>query len=48
MAGGSTPTLSLWQKDSIGLRAERMLAVQPLRAYAVQSFSGVSYSGGSP
>ena len=48
MAGGNNPTYSLWQKNSAGVRAERMVAVHALRATAVQSLSGVGYSGGSP
>ena len=48
MAGGNSPTFSLWQKNAVGLRAERMVAVHALRATGVQSLSGVGYSGGSP
>jgi hypothetical protein len=48
MAGGNTPTFNLFQKNAVGFRAERMVAVHALRASAVQSLSGVGYSGGSP
>jgi hypothetical protein len=47
-SGAPATMTSLWQKDMLGLRAERLLAVHALRSTAVQSFSNVSYSGGSP
>ena len=47
-SGAPSTMTSLWQKDMLGLRAERLLAVHALRSTAVQSFSNISYSGGSP
>ena len=47
MAGGNSPTFSLWQKNAVGLRAERMVAyLHALRVIPPSQFlSGVGYSG---
>ena len=48
MAGGNTPTLSLWQKNLRGLRAERLFGFSIMRPTAVASVSGATYASGSP
>jgi hypothetical protein len=48
MAGGNSPTFSLWQKNCFGLRVERQLGFKLLRAGAVASLSSASYTGESP
>ena len=50
MAGGNTPAFSLWQKNCVGIRAERWVRWQKRRAAAVQLISGALYnpSGESP
>jgi hypothetical protein len=47
---GESPTqmTNLWQKNLVGIRAERWWDVTVLRSSAVASLSSVSYSGGSP
>lgn len=50
MAGGSSPTFSLWQKNCIGIRAERWVTWKPRRSSAVAVIDTASYgpSAGSP
>lgn len=43
MAGGSTPVFSLWQKNCVGIRAERWITWAKARAEAVQYISGANY-----
>ena len=43
MAGGSSPTFSLWQKDCTGVRCERWFSCARLRDEAVAKISGASY-----
>jgi HK97 family phage major capsid protein/HK97 family phage prohead protease len=43
MAGGSTPVFSLWQKNCVGIRAERWITWLKARAEAVQYISGANY-----
>lgn len=43
MAGGNTPTFNLWQKNCVGIRAERWITYKKGRAQAVQYISGASY-----
>lgn len=43
MAGGSTPVFSLWQKNCVGIRAERWITWKKARAEAVQYISGANY-----
>jgi HK97 family phage major capsid protein len=44
MAGGSSPTFSLWQKNCTSLRAERFFGVKRLRDTAVAVVNNVSYT----
>lgn len=50
MAGGSSPTFSLWQNNCVGIRAERFITWKKRRAEAVAVISGATYgpSVGSP
>lgn len=50
MAGGDTPAFSLWQKNCVGVRAERWIRWQKRRASAVQRITGALYNpnGTSP
>jgi hypothetical protein len=48
MAGSTSPTFSLWQKNCVGLRAERRFAYAIPRASAVASLANASYVPGSP
>jgi HK97 family phage major capsid protein len=41
--GGNSPTLDLWSKNMIALRAERFFAVQPLRSTGVAALTGASW-----
>jgi hypothetical protein len=41
-------TRSLWQRDEVGLRVERLMSVKAVRNTAVASLSNVAYSGDSP
>jgi HK97 family phage major capsid protein len=43
MAGGSTPVFSLWQKNCVGIRAERWINWQKARPEAVAYISGADY-----
>lgn len=43
MAGGNTPAFNLWQKNCVGIRAERWITWQKARAQAVQYISGANY-----
>lgn len=43
MAGGNTPAFNLWQKNCVGIRAERWITWQKARAQAVQYISGAGY-----
>jgi HK97 family phage major capsid protein/HK97 family phage prohead protease len=44
MAGSTTPNYSLWQRNMIGLRAERWINYQKRRAGAVQWIQNAAYS----
>lgn len=50
MAGGNSPAFSLWQKNAVGVRAERWIRWQKRRASAVQIITGALYNpqGTSP
>lgn len=43
LAGGDTPNFSLWQKNCVGLRAERFITWKARRAAAVAYISGANY-----
>jgi len=43
MAGGNTPTFSLWQKNCVGLKAERFINWQKARPESVAYISGANY-----
>ena len=43
MAGGNSPAFNLWQKNCVGIRAERWITWQKARAQAVQYISGAGY-----
>jgi HK97 family phage major capsid protein len=43
MAGGNSPTFNLWQKNCIGIRAERWVTWQKRRTEAVQLITGAAY-----
>jgi len=47
MGGGSTPTFSLWQRNCVGLRAERWIRWQPRRPDVVTLITGAAYGPGS-
>ena len=44
MAGGTAPTFNLWQRNCIGIRAERWVTWQKRRAGAVQLITGAAYA----
>ena len=44
MNGGGTPNFNLWQRNCIGIRAERYITWKPRRAAAVAYISGAAYS----
>jgi hypothetical protein len=44
----STPMVSLWQMNMVGLRAERFFGVQKLTTTGVCVLTGASYTGDSP
>lgn len=44
LMGGGTPNFSLWQRNCIGLRAERYITWKPRRAAAVAYISGANYT----
>ena len=44
----STPMVSLWQMNMVGLRAERFFGVQKLTTTGVCVLTGASYTGNSP
>ena len=44
MAGSTTATYSLWQRNSVGIRAERWINYQRRRDGAVQYISGAAYT----
>ena len=44
MAGTTTATYSLWQRNSVGIRAERWINYQRRRDGAVQYISGAAYT----
>ena len=50
MSGGSSPAFSFWQKNCVGIRAERWIRWQKRRTSAVQGISGALYNptGTSP
>jgi len=43
MSGGNSPTFNLWQKNCIGIRAERWVTWQKRRPGAVQLITGAAY-----
>ena len=43
MAGGDTPAFSLWQKNCVGIRAERWITWKKRRASAVAMISSAAY-----
>jgi HK97 family phage major capsid protein/HK97 family phage prohead protease len=43
MAGGSSPTFNLWQKNCVGIRAERWIRWQKRRAGVVAVITGATY-----
>lgn len=43
MNGGASPTFNLWQRNCIGIRAERYITWAPRRAEAVAYISGANY-----
>ena len=45
MAGGNSPTFSLWQKNCVALRAERMITWKVAREGAVQYIADAVYDG---
>lgn len=44
MNGGGTPNFNLWQRNCIGIRAERYITWKPRRAAAVAYISGANYT----
>ena len=48
MAGGNSPTYSLFQKNSVALRAEWWVSWKKARAQAVQYISGAAYAPAAP
>lgn len=48
MAGGSSPTFSLWQKDCIAIRAERWVTWKKRRAASVAIIDTASYGPTAP
>lgn len=44
MDGGATAAYSLWQRNMIGIRAERWINYKPRRAGAVQIITGAAYT----
>ena len=48
MAGGNSPTYSLYQKNSVGLRCEWFVSWAKAHAAAVQYISGASYAPAAP
>ena len=48
MAGGNSPTYSLFQKNSLGLRAEWWVSWKKARPQAVQYISGATYKPVAP
>ena len=44
MVGGNTPNFSLWQRNCVGIRAERYITWKPRRAAAVAYISGAAYT----
>ena len=48
VTGGDVPAFSLWQKNCVGIRAERFFGYTILRAAAVASLDGVAYEASSP
>ena len=44
MAGGSTPVYNLWQRNAIGIRAERWIRWQRRREDAVYYLTGAAYA----
>jgi HK97 family phage major capsid protein len=48
MAGGNSPTFSLFQKNAVALRAEWWVSWQKARAEAVQYISGANYAPANP
>lgn len=47
MNGGNAPTFSLWQRNCVGIRAERYITWAPRRAASVAYISGANYSPAS-
>ena len=47
MAGGDTPAFSLWQKNAIGIRAERWITYKKKRDDAVTMITGADYGAES-
>src|SRR4029077_20822333 len=48
MAGGNSPTYSLWQKNSIGLRCEWFVSWKKATDEAAQYISGAAYAPAAP
>lgn len=48
MAGGNSPAFSLWQKNMIGIRAERWVTYKKRRAEAVALITGAEYGPSAP
>jgi hypothetical protein len=48
LAGGASPTYSLFQRNASALRAERLFGFKLLRATAAASITGAAYIGTSP
>ncbi len=44
MAGGNSPTFNLWQKNCVGIRAERWITWKKRRSAAVQLITGAAYA----
>jgi HK97 family phage major capsid protein len=44
MAGGNSPTFNLWQKNCVGIRAERWITWKKRRSEAVQIITGAAYA----
>jgi HK97 family phage major capsid protein len=44
MAGGNSPTFNLWQKNCVGIRAERWVTWKKRRSEAVQIITGAAYA----
>lgn len=48
MMGGGSPNFSLWQRNCVGIRAERYITWKPRRAAAVAYISGAAYTPCGP